>query len=64
MYEVTGSASLMALAVGLNDLPTVFLMSLTGAIVDRMNKKRVLIIADILRFCIVWLIVILYVPAS
>ena len=60
MYEVTGSASLMALVVGLNYLPTVFLMPLAGAIVDRMNKKRVMIIADILRFCIVGLIVILY----
>ena len=60
MYEVTGSASLMALVVGLNYLPTVFLMPLAGAIVDRMSKKRVMIISDIIRFCIVGLIVILY----
>lgn len=60
MYEVTGSASLMALVIGLNYLPTVILMPLAGAVVDRLNKKRVMIIADIIRFCIVGLIVILY----
>lgn len=60
MYEVTGSASLMALVIGLNFLPTVILMPLAGAVVDRLNKKRVMIIADIIRFCIVGLIVILY----
>lgn len=60
MYEVTGSASLMALVVGLNFLPTVILMPLAGVVVDRLNKKRVMIISDIIRFCIVGLIVILY----
>ena len=42
MYEITGSESLMALVVGLNFVPTVFLTPIAGAMVDRMSKKRVM----------------------
>ncbi len=60
MYEVTGSASLMALVVGLNYLPTVFLMPFAGAVADRRNKKLIMVLADVIRFLIVSSIVILY----
>ena len=39
MYEITGSALLMALVVGLNFVPTVFLTPFAGAFVDRISKK-------------------------
>lgn len=64
MYEVTGSESLMAFIVGLNYLPTVLLMPFIGAWVDRLSKKRVMVIADIMRFCIVMSIVTLYLQGA
>lgn len=60
MYEITGSASLMALVVGLNFIPTVFLTPFAGAFVDRISKKRVMALADLLRFVFVAAIVTLY----
>jgi len=60
MYEITGSASLMALVVGLNFVPTVFLTPFAGAFVDRISKKRVMALADLLRFLFVAAIVTLY----
>lgn len=60
MYEITGSESLMALVVGLNFVPTVFLTPIAGAMVDRMSKKRVMAAADGLRFLMVAAIVLLY----
>ena len=60
MYEITGSASLMALVVGLNFVPTVFLTPFAGAFVDRISKKRVMALADLLRFVFVAAIVTLY----
>lgn len=60
MYEIAGSASLMALVVGLNFVPTVFLTPFAGAFVDRISKKRVMALADLLRFVFVAAIVTLY----
>lgn len=60
MYEVTGSASLMALVIGLNYLPTVFFMPIAGALVDRIDKKRIMVLSDVLRFCIVLIVALLY----
>ena len=53
MYEITGSASMMALILGLNFLPTILLQPITGAIVEKMSKKRVMIIFDIGRGLVV-----------
>jgi Na+/melibiose symporter-like transporter len=47
MYEITGSASLMALILGLNYIPTILLQPITGAMVEHMSKKRVMIVFDI-----------------
>ena len=60
MYEITGSESLMALVVGMNFVPTIFLTPFAGAIVDRISKKRVMICADVVRLFIVSAIVLLY----
>ena len=46
MYEITRSAALMALILGLNYLPTILLQPFTGALVERLNKKRVMILFD------------------
>ena len=64
MYEVTGSESLMALIMGLNYVPTVLLQPFAGALVDRMKKKGLMILADVARFVIVAVFVILYVNGA
>lgn len=60
MYEITGSESLMAFILGLNYVPTVLLQPFAGALVDRINKKVLMVVTDILRFVIVASLVILY----
>ncbi len=53
MYQITGSASMMALTVGINFLPTVLLQPFAGVLVDRTSKKRVMVLCDIGRGTIV-----------
>ena len=53
MYQITQSAALMALILGLNYLPTILLQPFTGAIVERLSKKRVMIFFDIARGLVV-----------
>lgn len=60
MYEITGSESLMALILGLNYVPTVLLQPFSGALVDRINKKTLMVVTDAMRFVIVSLLVVLY----
>lgn len=60
MYEITGSESLMALIIGLNYVPTVLLQPFAGAFVDRINKRFIMVITDVMRCVIVALLVLLY----
>lgn len=53
MYAITGSAALMALIIGLNYIPTILLQPISGAIVDRIHKKRVMVLCDIGRGIVV-----------
>ena len=53
MYEITGSEALMALIVGLNYIPTVLLQPFTGALVEKIKKKKLMVITDFLRFLLV-----------
>ena len=46
VYGLSGSASLSALAVGLNYLPTILLQPLAGAFVERIPKRRVIALTD------------------
>ena len=59
MYEVTGSASMMALLLAVNYLPTIILQPIAGAVVDRMNKKAVMVWMDFARGAVVAFIVLL-----
>ena len=59
-YKITGSEALMALVVGLNFLPSVLISPFAGAIVDRLPKKKVMAITDLIRGFFVVTIVILY----
>lgn len=60
IYEITGSKSIMAFNVGVNFLPTVFLTPFTAYLTNKLPKKMIMCIADILRFCIVITIASLY----
>ena len=53
MYQITHSASLMALILGLNYVPTILLQPFTGAMVERLSKKRVMVLFDIGRGLVV-----------
>lgn len=60
MYQVTGSASMMALIFGLNYIPTILLQPFAGALVDRLPKKLIMILGDIGRGILVLFTIILF----
>lgn len=60
MYEVTGSASLMALILAINYIPTIVLQPIAGVFVDRISKKRAMIICDVGRGIVVLSTALLY----
>ncbi len=43
IYDLTGSASWSAIMFGVNMMPNVLIQPLAGAIVEKMEKKRILI---------------------
>lgn len=49
VYQVTGSASWSAIIFALNMLPTILLQPFAGAVVERRNKKKLMIVTDALR---------------
>lgn len=49
VYQVTNSPSWTALIFGLNQLPSILLQPVAGALVERRNKKRVMVVTDVLR---------------
>ncbi|MDP3446951.1 MAG: MFS transporter, partial [Eubacteriales bacterium] len=61
MYEITQSAALMALILGLNYIPTILLQPFTGAMVEHLSKKRVMVLFDIARGLVVALTAVVYV---
>ena len=61
MYEITHSAALMALILGLNYLPTILLQPFTGAMVEHLSKKRVMVLFDIARGLVVAATAVVYV---
>lgn len=60
VYAVTGSAAWSAIIFALNQLPTVLLQPFAGVMVEKMNKKRVMVISDLVRGCVIVLLVWLY----
>lgn len=47
MYEVTGNASLIALILALNYLPTIFLQPFLGVLAERCSKKKIMVLCDL-----------------
>lgn len=53
VYAVTGNAAWSAVIFGANQLPTILLMPFTGVLVERWNKKRLMILTDLIRGALV-----------
>ncbi|MFV0379712.1 MAG: MFS transporter [Anaerorhabdus sp.] len=64
VYQITGSASLMALLLGVNFIPNVIIQPFTGVIVDYLDKKNIQVITNILRALAVLTAVLLYINNS
>lgn len=64
VYMITGSAAWSALIFGINRLPSVFLQPFAGAIVEGKNKKRIMVISDIIRAGCVAFIVFMYLSGN
>lgn len=60
IYQVTGSATWSAIIYAMNMLPSVIVQPFTGALVEGMNKKKLLIVTDLIRGLLVASLVILY----
>ena len=52
MYELTGSAALMAVNLLVRSIPDVVFQPITGAIVDKLSKKKILLLCKIGRFVV------------
>ena len=60
VYQITGSAAWSALIFGLNQLPGIFVQPLAGPFVEGRNKKKIVIVTDIMRGLIIAAFVALY----
>lgn len=60
VYTITNQAWLSAMIYAANQVPTVFLQPLAGAVVENMDKKKVYIISNIIRSIVVAGIMIIY----
>lgn len=60
IYSLTNSAAWSAIIFGVNRIPSVLFQPIAGAMVENMNKKRVIVIMDIVRGVCVGLVAILY----
>ena len=60
VYAVTGSASWSAIMFALNMFPTIVLQPFAGPIVERINKKTVMVVSDMIRGCIVVALAVMY----
>ena len=49
-YQITNSAAWSAVVVGVNQLVSVAFQPIVGSVVESLNKKKVMVCADILRF--------------
>lgn len=60
VYQITHSAAWSAIVFALNTLPNVVVQPFAGAIVEKMNKKYVIVATHLLRAVIITLFVLLY----
>jgi len=61
VYQITKSASWAAFIYGLNVLPNIVIQPFIGPIVEKMNKKKVIVVTDVLRAGIIAAFAFMYV---
>lgn len=59
-YQITNSETWSAIVVGVNQLVTILYQPIVGSIVENINKKKVVVIADFSRFAVIGIFVFLY----
>lgn len=64
VYAITGSAAWSAIVFAVNQLPSVIIQPFVGPIVEGMNKKKVMIVTDLIRGAIVIGLAVLYLTES
>ena len=60
VYQITHSAAWSAIVFALNTLPNVVIQPFAGAIVEKMDKKHVIVVTHLLRAVIITLFALLY----
>lgn len=59
-YTITNSASWSAMIVGVNQLISVLFQPIIGSVVENINKKKVMVYADFLRFLTIFVFYVIY----
>lgn len=60
IYELTGSASWSAITVGVNQVVSVLFQPFVGGYVEDKNKKKLMVLSDLIRFVLISVLVLLY----
>lgn len=61
VYTLTGSKEWLVVILAINQIPTILFQPFTGALMNKLNKKRLLVFCDISRGLIVFLIGLLFI---
>lgn len=61
MYGLTRSPFYTAIVFGINMLPTLFLQPFAGAMIERLSKKKIIVLCDILRSLLTMVVLVLYI---
>lgn len=64
VYAVTGSAAWSAVIFAVNQLPTVLVQPFAGVLVERMDKKKIMVVTDFIRGGIVVCLALLFVTGN
>ena len=64
VYQVTGSAAWSAIVFAVNQLPSILVQPFAGALVEGMNKKRLMVMTDVIRGIVVAALAALYITEN
>lgn len=61
VYAATGSAAWSAVIFAVNQLPTILVQSFAGALVERMDKKKIMVVTDFIRGAVTSCLAVLFI---
>ena len=64
VYSITGSAAWSAIIFAMNQLPSVLVQPFAGALVEGMNKKKIMVVTDMIRGFITAGLAVLYLTGN